>query len=95
MGSIISMVVYCNGDYTWSLLIVSLPPSQLGVLSDMTILRLTDQNALLEKGADKHEDQMLEARRIIRGLQKQLKTLNPGNVLPKHETTQTDMEVSW
>lgn len=42
-------------------------------MSDMTIVRLTDQNALLQKSMDKHEVEMMEARRSIRGLQKQLR----------------------
>ncbi len=44
-------------------------------MSEITITRLTDENALLGKDVEKYETQMMEARHTIRNVTKQLKTL--------------------
>ena len=44
-------------------------------MSDMTIMRLTDEKTVLSKDVDRYEAQMVEARHTIRNMTKQLKTL--------------------
>lgn len=63
---------------------------QLHVLSDMTILKVSEQNTMLQKNVEKLEDQELEARRTIRALHKQLNSprMQP-QVIRKSKTSQT------
>ena len=48
---------------------------QEGVMSEMTLLRLTDEKAALVKDVERYESQMVDARRTIRNMTKQLKSL--------------------
>ena len=60
----------------------------------MTILKLSDENATLQKDIDRMERQALETRRTIRALEKQLRTPKKKVEVPtKNQLTQTSEEV--
>lgn len=66
--------------------------TQVNVIGDMTIRRLTEENSFLQKSADMHEDEMTEVRRTIKQLQRQVKD---AHLVPlNHQLTQTDAQVS-
>ena len=60
-------------------------------MTDMTIVRLTEKNEALEKSANQHDDQIFEAQRTIKNLQKQVK--DGHDIVMKDQGTQTGYEV--
>lgn len=61
-------------------------------MSDMSIMKLSEENGILRKSIGKLEDEGMEARKAIRLLQRQLKSPLP-NVVKKAKATQTVEEV--
>lgn len=67
-------------------------------MSEVTIIKLTDENEHLSKDVSRFELQMSEARKTIRNMTKQLKALQIASRtkhIVKHQMIQVDVSLSF